>query len=332
MRALVLGLAAVLAFLALATTVRTTDVLVGSVDAVRVGTATVSSCAEHGPVGRWGFGTSYECTADVRWNDGRTEQLTFPPGQLEPGEREVAVFQSNTGPGRNDSARWFLAGPLASMVLALLTLWLVVAMVLALLPGRKNRQKQEEWPVTKDDLKATPVTRRVRRLRLFAWLGLATAVAEGLASMPFFDAPRKVGVFSSPWPQLEDAWLVDLPSGVLAGFAVLVAAGIGLIAESVHKDGARLVRYGQPYLDTKKQVPSGGTSWVPTALIAALALGALVKVVVALPANAPLVVWLAGSRDALVLLTILTVTICTRQSAKDMVAQLMRRSMEPKPR
>ncbi|NKE56136.1 hypothetical protein FXN61_04535 [Lentzea sp. PSKA42] len=110
MRALAFGLAAVLAFLALATTIRTTDVLVGSVDAEQVGTATVSSCTEQGPVGRWGVGTSYGCSADVRWEDGRTERLSFPPGQLEPGERDVAVFRSNRDPGLNDSGRWFLAG------------------------------------------------------------------------------------------------------------------------------------------------------------------------------------------------------------------------------
>ncbi|NKE56135.1 hypothetical protein FXN61_04530 [Lentzea sp. PSKA42] len=209
------------------------------------------------------------------------------------------------------------------MALGLLTLWFAGAAALSLVPARNGQKKPDgQWPVTKEDVKATPVTRRVRRLRLYAWLGLATAVAEGLASMPFFDAPRRVGAFVSPWPELERAWLVDLPSGVLAGFAVLVAIMIGLIAESVHKDAARIVRYGQSYLATKKQVP-GGNSWVPTALIAALAVGAVVKAVVAMPGNAPLAVWLAGGRDALVLLALLAITVRTRQSAKDMVAELV---------
>ncbi|PWK82342.1 hypothetical protein C8D88_114213 [Lentzea atacamensis] len=324
MRALAFGLAAVLAFLTLATTIRTTDVLVGSVDAKRIGTATVTSCTKHGPVGRWGVGTSYGCTADVRWEDGRTEQRAFPPGQLAPGDRDVAVFQSNRDPGLNDSGRWFLAGPLAAIALGLLTLWMLLLTVLSLVPSKSGRKRQDEqWPVTRDEVKAAPVTRRVRRLRLYAWLGLVAAVAEGLASMPFFDAPRRVGAFVSPWPELEDAWLVDLPSGVLAGFAVLVAAVIGLIAESVHKDAARIVRYGQSYLGSRKQVPGGGGSWVPTALIAALVLGAIVKVVLAVPAHAPVAVWLAGSRDALVLLALLIITVCTRQSAKDMVGQLV---------
>ncbi|MFI6097559.1 DUF6346 domain-containing protein [Lentzea sp. NPDC051213] len=323
MRALAFALAAVLAFLALATTIRTTDVLVGSVDAKRVGTATVTSCTEHGPIGRLGLGTSYGCTADVRWDNGPAEQLAFPPGQLEPGQRDVAVFRSNRDPGLNDSGRWFLAGPLAAVVLGLLTLWLAFAAILSLVPGRKSKKAEEKWPVTKEEVKATPITRRVRRLRLFAWLGLATAAAEGLASTQYFDAPRRVGEFVSPWPELSRAWLVDLPSGVLAGFAVLVAVMIGVIAESVHKDAARIVRYGQSYVDTKKQVLGGGTSWVPTALIAALATWAIVQAAFALPGHAPVAVWLAGGRDALVLLALLAVTVFTRQSAKDMVAQLV---------
>jgi hypothetical protein len=322
-RALAFGLAAVLAFLALATTIRTTDVLVGTVDAREIGTATVSSCTEHGPVGRWGVGTSYGCDAEVRWEDGRTERVAFAPGQLAPGEQDVAVFRSNREAGRNDSGRWFLAGPLAAVGLGLLTLWFLAAAVLSLVPPRRRRQQKpdEKWPVSKEEVRATPVTRRVRRLRLYAWLGLATAAAEGLASMPFFDAPRQIGSFVSPWPALEDAWLLDLPSGVLAGFAVLVAAMIGLIAESVHKDAARVVRYGQSFLDSRKQVPDGGNSWVPTALIAALVVGAVVKVLLAL-GNAPAVVWLAGGRDVLVLLALLAITVGTRQSAKDTVAQL----------
>ncbi|SER96684.1 hypothetical protein SAMN05216188_118131 [Lentzea xinjiangensis] len=324
MRALALGLAAVLAFLALATTIRTTDVLTGTVDARRVGTATVTSCAEHGPIGRWGIGTSHECTADVRWDDGTTERLTFPPGQLEPAEGDVPVFRSDRAPGRNDSGRWFLAGPLAVTALGLLVLWFLVGAVLSLVPAKGKKGKgEEQWHVTKEEIKATPVTRRVRRLRWYAWLGLAAAAAEGLASLPFFDAPRRAGGFVSPWPELERAWLVDLPSGVLAGFAVLVAAAAGVVAESVHKDAARVVRYGQSYLDTKKQV-NGGTSWVPVGVMAALVVAAVVKVVLAVPAHAPAAVWLAGGRDALVLLALLAITVCTRQSAKDMVGRLVR--------
>ncbi|WP_191305669.1 DUF6346 domain-containing protein [Lentzea cavernae] len=322
MRALAFGLAAVLAFLALATTIRTTDVLTGALEARQVGTATVSSCTEHGPIGRWGVGTAHGCDADVRWDGGGTERVAFAPGQLEPGEQGVPVFRSTREAGRNDSARWFLAGPLAAVALGLLALWFLTAAVLSLVPSRGGSKKpEEEWPVTKAEVKAAPVTRRVRRLRLLAWLGVATAAAEGLASMPFFDAPRRAGEFVSPWPRLEEAWLVDLPSGVLAGFAVLTAAVVGLVAESVHKDAARIVRYGQSYLDAKK-VPPGGGSWVPTVLIAALATWAIVQAALAI-GNAPLVVWLAGGRDAVVLLALLGIVLATRQSAKDMAAQLV---------
>ncbi|MFD5827352.1 DUF6346 domain-containing protein [Lentzea sp. NPDC060358] len=323
MRAPAFGLAALLALLALATTIRTTDVLLGSVDAVLTGTATPTACSEHGPVGRWGVGTSFGCTADVRWDGGGTEQVRFQPGQLAPGQVDVPVFRSSRAPGVNDSARWFLAGPLAVVALGLLALWMGGAAVLSVVPGRESVKAEEKWAVSKADVRGTPVTRRVRRLRLYAWLGLGAAVAEGLASMPFFDAPRRVGGFVSPWPELEDAWLVDLPSGVFAGFAVLVAVVVGLVAESVHRDAARVVRYGQSYLDSQKPVPHN-TGWVPAAVIAVLVVVAVVKVVLNVPGHAPVVVWLAGARDAVILVALLVVTVGTRQSARDMVAQLVR--------
>ncbi|MFD9703833.1 DUF6346 domain-containing protein [Lentzea sp. NPDC059081] len=323
MRALAFGLAAVLALLAMATTIRTTDVLLGDVDAVRVGVATPTACSERGPVGRWGVGTSYGCTADVRWDDKTTQHVRFQPGQLTPGQKDVPVFVSTRAAGVNDSARWFLAGPLAVVALGLLALWMAGAAVLSVVPGKKSAKPEEKWAVSKEDVKATPVTRRVRRLRLYAWLGLAAAAAEGVASMPFFDAPRRVGGFVSPWPELEDAWLVDLPSGVLAGFAVLVAAMVGLVAESVHKDAARVVRYGQSYLDTKKSLPEK-TTWVPTAVIAALVVVSIVKASIALPSHAPVVVWLAGGRDAAILAALLVITVSTRQSVRDMLGRLVR--------
>ncbi|HUQ59270.1 DUF6346 domain-containing protein [Lentzea sp.] len=323
MRALAFGLAAVLALLALATTIRTTDVLLGSPDAEQVGTATVTACSEGGPVSRWGIGTSYGCTAEVRWDDGSTEQFRFQPGQLRPGQEDAPVFRSTRAPGLNDSARWFLAGPLAVVALGLLALWMAGAAVLSLVPAKKSEKTEEKWAVGKADVKATPVTRRVRRLRLYAWLGLATAAAEGLASMPYFDAPRRLGPFVSPWPEVEEAWLVDLPSGMVAGFAVLVAVVIGLVAESVHKDAARIVRYGQSYLDTKKPVPHN-VSWVPAAVMAVLVAASIVKATIALPAHAPIAVWLAGGRDAFILTALLVITVATRQSAKDMVGQLVR--------
>ncbi|MCT2581544.1 DUF6346 domain-containing protein [Actinophytocola gossypii] len=336
MRALAFGLVAVVGFLLLATVIRTTDVLVGSPDASRMGSATATSCTEYGPVGRWGIGYSHDCAADVRWDDGTIERVDFAAGQLEPGETDVAVFESDREPGRDDSARWFLAGPVLAIGLGLVTLWFtllavatVVTSVVPAKPGRR-REREDRWPVTKEEVAATPVTPRVRRLRLLAWLGLAAGGVEVLASLPYFDAPRRVGGFVSPWPELESAWLVDPPSGVIAGFGALLAALIGLVARSVHEDGARIVRYGQDYVDSKRRDLSGGTSWIPTAIMVALLGWAVVQAVVAVPGGAPAAVWAAALRDAVILLGVLVVTLVTRQSARDMVDQLLPKSTEPR--
>lgn len=339
MRTLAFGLATVLAFLVLATVLRTTDVLVGSPDAERTGAATVVSCTAHGPVGRWGFGTAHECTADVRWTGDGAERVVFPPGQLEPGDRDVAVVDSGREPGRAGSARWYLAGSLATVALGLLTVCLAAATVLSLFSRRlgkrfgRRRDRDERWPVTEADLAATPVTRRLRRVRLVAWLGLGVVAAEALASMPYFDAPRRVGGFVSPWPQLESAWLVDPPSGLLAGCGALVALLAVTVADLLHRDAARIVRYGQTFVDTRPaRTLAGGRSWVPTMMIAALFVWAMVSVARALPGSAPFPVWLAGSRDAVILLTLLVIMLATRQPVKGMIDQLLRKSEEPQPR
>jgi Family of unknown function (DUF6346) len=367
MRALAFGLAAVVGFLSLATVIRTTDVLVGSPEAARTGTATVASCTEHGPVGRWGVGMSTECVADVRWEDGGTARVTFPPGQLEPGDREVPVFESGLDAGRNDSARWTLAGPVLAVVLGLLTVWFAAATIGSLIPRRGSRRaastaepestaestagskaesrtgstveakagsapgEDERWPVSKAEVAAAPVPRRVRRLRLIAWLALGAGGAELLASMPFFDGPRRAGGFVSPWPELESAWLVDPPSGVITGFGVVVAAMVGLIASLMRRDVARIVKYGQPYLDTKRAgTRQPGTGWwVPTVVLVALVVLAVVSAVRAVPADAPVPVWLAGGRDAVVLFALLVIVLATRQSTKDMTERLSRNSREP---
>jgi len=330
-RALAYGLVAVVGFLLLATVVRTMDVLVGPVDAVRGGTATVSSCAEYGPVGRWGVGFSHECVADVRWDDGATERVTFVPGQLEPGDTDVAVVDSGREPGRVGSARWFLAGPVLAIALGLGTVWFLVAAVGMLVPRRRTARPErvERWPVTRAEVAATPVPRRVRRLRLFAWLALGAGGLEILASLPYFDAPRRVGGFVSPWPELESAWLVDPPSGVIAGFGALVAVLVGAAARSVRQDAARIVRYGQDYVDTKRVDQKGGTSWVPALVLVALLGWAVVRAVTTVPGGAPAAVWAAGLRDAVFLLAVLVVTLATRQSTRDMVDQLLPKSREP---
>ncbi|OLF14018.1 hypothetical protein BLA60_02235 [Actinophytocola xinjiangensis] len=339
MRALAFGLATVIGLLLLATVVRATDVLVGPPEADRTGTATVTDCTTYGPVGRWGVGTSHECRADVRWDDGVTGTVTFPPGQLAPGERDVAVFDSGRSPGANDSARWTLAGPVLSIALGLLTVWFAAATIGLLIPRRPRDQRpdrrrdkpDERWPVTKAEVARAPVPRRVRRLRLIAWLGLGAGALEVLASLPLFDAPRRVGPFVSPWPELESAWLVDPPSGVITGFGALVAVIAGLVASSVHTDVARIVRYGQPYVDSRRVRPAsaGRWSWVPVAVLAALGVLAVVSAVGALPADAPAAVALAAGRDAILLFSLVAVVLATRQSAREMATEVLRNSWEP---
>lgn len=55
--------------------------LAGSGPAVdKVGTAAVTACREYGPVSVRGFGYTYECAAEVRWADGKTEHREFPAG------------------------------------------------------------------------------------------------------------------------------------------------------------------------------------------------------------------------------------------------------------
>jgi hypothetical protein len=323
-RVLALFSAAVVAFLLLATVLRVTDVLVGSPDATRTGTATVTSCTEHGPVGRWGLGLSFACTARVSWTDGGTERVEFPPGQLGPGERDVPVYESGREPGRNDSARWFLAGHVAVIALALLTLWLTVAALGSLVrvrPGPR-RERVDPWPVTRAEVAATPVPRRVRRLRLLAWAGLGAGLLEVLASIPLFDAPRRLGSFVSPWPELERAWLLAPPPGLITGFGALFAALAGLVASAVHRDAARILRHGRPYVDTKRP-GTGGASRIPTVVLTGLAGWAVVSAVRAVPAQAPVYVWVAAGRDALFLVALLVITLRTRQSAAEMVEQVI---------
>ncbi|OLF16291.1 DUF6346 domain-containing protein [Actinophytocola xanthii] len=324
MRALALFPAAVVAFLLLATVLRMADVLVGSPDATRTGTATVTSCAEYGPVGRWGLGVSFGCSAEVRWTGGGTERVVFPPGQLAPDERDVPVFESGREPGRNDSARWFLAGHVAAVAMALLTLWFTLGALGSLVRVRPARrgERPDPWPVTGAEVAATPVTRRVRRLRLFAWAGLGAGLLEVLASVPLFDAPRRLSAFVSPWPELERAWLVAPPAGLVTGVGAGFAVLAGLVASAVHRDAARVLRHGQPYLEARRP-RTGGTSWVPAAVVAALAGWAVVSAVRALPADAPAYVVLAGARDALFLVALLVIMLRTRQSAQGMVDQLM---------
>ncbi|WP_199434942.1 DUF6346 domain-containing protein [Qaidamihabitans albus] len=112
-RALLWCLALLLVLLGWATVSR--SISGGGPEVERVGTASVHECTEYGPVSRYGLGTTYRCTADVRWSDGDTERLAFPPGQLRPGDAGSPVpvyldvaegLREESSLGRNDSARF----------------------------------------------------------------------------------------------------------------------------------------------------------------------------------------------------------------------------------
>lgn len=337
MRVLAFALATVLSFLLALTVLRTADGFVAAAEVAKTGTADARECTEHGPVGRWGLGISYGCRADVRWDDGAVEQREFVPGHMRPQDTDVPVFltessrSSKAEAGRNDSARWIIAGTVGGYGLFALTLLLAFNTLFRLWflvrpsTGRTTGRKPEEWPITKAEIAAVPVPRRVWRLRMLAWLALAAAVLDVVASIPRFDAPRQVGTFVSPWPHLSSSWMIDSPSGVIAGFGAFGALVLWGISASMRKDAARIVRYGKPYVDKKSANLRGGQSWVPTVILLVLPAWAVVKVVRAVPADAPAFVWFASSKDMLVLLAALVITVCTRQSAKDMAAQLVRK-------
>lgn len=343
MRVLAFALATALSFLLAVTVLRTADGFVAAAEVAKTGTADVRECSEHGPIGRWGFGVAYTCRAEVRWDDGTVEQREFVAGQLRPGDKAVPVFltkasrTSKAEAGRNDSARWIIVGTVGGYGLFALTLLLAFNTLFRLWflvrpsSGRTTDKKPEEWPVTKAEIAAAPVPRRVWRLRLLAWLALAAGALDVLASIPRFDAPRQAGAFVSPWPHLGSAWVIDAPSGLIAGFGALVALVLWSMAASMRKNAARVVRYGQPYVDAKGANPRGGQSWIPTVILLTLAVWAVVKVVRAVPADAPALVWFASSRDALILLAVLIIIVRTRQSAKDMVTRLSQKSPEPQP-
>jgi hypothetical protein len=356
-RAVVLSLAAVVAFLLTTTAMRTMDVLVGPPAAVATGTASVVSCVEHGPVGVWGFGTSYGCGADVRWDGGRVEHLDFVPGQLRPGDSGVAVYRSAergapANPGRNDSARWFVAGRAATVVLALLTFWFVAGALASLWqslwrrfrPARPEPAITEEWPVTKAEVAAAPATRLLWRLRLLAVVCVGAGALEVLASIVRFDAPRRTGGFVSPWPHLGSAWLVDPPSGTFLVVGAVGAVLCLLMAGIVRRNAARVIRHGDPYLDSTRHCteragrspkPGGSSPTGPgrfgltgTFLLAALTAWAAVSAVRATPPGVPLPVWFASSRDVLILLALTVTWFVTRQPTAQMIEQLRQRHFE----
>jgi Family of unknown function (DUF6346) len=271
-RALVWCLAFVLGLLTFATVSRVT--YGGDPEADRLGVATVDSCAEYGPLGVYGFGTTYRCTAEVRWSDGRVEQREFAPGQLSPSERDVPVYLDNpdgrgtTYLGRNDSARFSALSLPATLAIGFAVIALGIGAIYTAYrvfrpqPGPRRsgpvhtragqqrlagRRIAREWPISDADRVAAPTPKIVVRMRLLsAWCALVVLLVP-LSTIPRFDAPRALR-FVSPWPQIERAFLVDLPAPAAVILGLILAVLFFAMAGGARVDAARVVRYGADYL------------------------------------------------------------------------------------
>lgn len=343
-------LATLVCLLSLSTMLRVTDGLSGSPDALHLGTARVQSCTEYGPISQWGFGTTHGCTAEIRWDDGETETREFVPGQLTPADMgtEVPVFESSDGrtlapsPGRNDSAQWTFLGRTAFVLLALLLVILVIRTLVALFHSGRTEEDRDDkkWPVTRQDKAAVPITRPFFRSWGLAAVLFGAIGLEGVSSIPLLDAPR-ADPFVSPWPVIEEAWLLNPPFlfFVMLGMPVaLVFLGMPFIGRTDH---ARLIRYGEGYLNEKvpgkkkrkvkaelerlaaKRGQQRRTSiGIAVAFVLAGTWG-FVEVVLTIPGSAPPLVWFAASRDAIILFAIGVVLLATVEAPIDRIRRLL---------
>ncbi|WP_146240109.1 DUF6346 domain-containing protein [Prauserella flavalba] len=338
-RVLVWWGALVLGLLVWATLARITDG--GGPEADLLGTAEVADCTEHGPVSTYGFGTTYTCSAEVRWSDGTVEKREFPAGQLSPADAGTPVpvyldlgegYRSTTELGRNGSARFADTGILVTIAFGLLVVVLGVGALYQTYrlfrpetdaderPRPARGRKAEQWPVTSADLAAAPASRLVLRLRLLSLWCVVAAVAVALSSVPRLDAERAPG-FVSPWPQIQRALLVDVPTFGAVLFGGILAVLLFGLTRVAQADAARVRRYGAAYL--ARGLPGKGSAEkkvnrrlaaiaavhrrnrvvaaaVGLALLA-LAAWAGARAAAEIPADAPLAVVLACLRDTVLL-------------------------------
>lgn len=369
-------------FLAAATLGRVMDSVSSSPEATSLGTAVTRECTQHGPVSIYGIGTTYTCVADVRWDNGLTERQEFPAGQLSPANlgQPVEVFLvlhdgRGSGPeyGVNDTAKWAVAGMVPTMVLVLATgialLGAAIRAYQVLRPGaldgprkdetsangngngngkgkrgRGRRSAKDLWPLTKSEEKAAPWPRVARRLLALSLLSVVGVVLHVVATIPLYDAPRAVD-FVSPWPQIEQAWLVRPPD-----FGVIIIGGILafvllIMALQARTDGARVIRYGKPFLVHPRSVDDVDVEEEAAvqlrllemrkrgAVVRGFLLGAAVvgigayaafRAVAALPAHPPTLVTIGALRDAALLCVLGLVLLATVQSKYDRLSWLLR--------
>ncbi|MBN6037503.1 DUF6346 domain-containing protein [Amycolatopsis sp. 195334CR] len=339
-KALAWCLALVLGLLAWSTVARVT--YGGDPVADRLGVATVTGCAEHGPIGPHGFGTSYTCQADVRWSDGETEHAEFPAGQLEPGERDVPVYldtsesgRADTTLGRNDTAKYSAVRLPAVIGFGFLAVVLALAAAVSVYRVFRPEERAEakEWPVTRAERKAI----RIPRLQLLvAWLVAAVAYTV-LATIPRYDAPRGEGSFTSPWPQIEQTLLVDPPATGVVIIGLILAVLVWVIFSSVRTDAARVRRYGAEFLardQRKKPVAAerpkrGAAGLVIGLLLLAVAAWGTIRVI-STGTAAPFPVWLASARDAVLFACLGALWLATAETSHQRIARLLAEHAGPR--
>ncbi|GAB2757236.1 DUF6346 domain-containing protein [Amycolatopsis magusensis] len=337
-KALAWCLALVLGLLVWSTVARVT--YGGPPEADRLGSATSTTCTEHGPVGLRGFGTSYTCQAEVRWSDGETEVAEFPAGQLRPGKRDVPVYldtaesgRAETTLGRNDTAKYSAVRLPAVLGLGFLVVVLALGAGIAVYrvfrPDEAEQAKRGEWPVSRAEVKAV----RIPRLQLLAgWFVFAVAYTV-LATIPRYDAPRGEGTFTSPWPQIERALLVDPPATGVVIIGLILAVLVWVIHSTVRADAARVRRYGPAFLarDQRKKPerPKRGAADLGFGLVLlAVALWGTIRVFTSGIADAPLTVWLASARDAVLFACLGALWLGTGETAHQRIARLLAEHQE----
>jgi hypothetical protein len=101
-----------------------------------------------------------------------------------------------------------------------------------------------------------------------------------------------------------------------------------LMAGTVRRNAARVVRYGDAYLERTRRQKPGRSGLIGTVLLAALTAWAAVCAVRATPSGVSLPVWFASSRDVLILLALTLISLVTRQSTAQMIEQLRQRHHE----
>lgn len=367
-RAVVWLLLLLAGLLAWATVVRVTDGGGPSVD--RLGTATVVSCAGHGPVSQYGLGTTYRCIADVRWSNGETEREEFPPGQLSLADigHPVPVYleipdgtRGHLVLGRNDTARYSAIALPVTLGLGFVVIALGIGALHAgfrVFRPRSSEQPREirtrgaeqrkaaerenrRWPVSPEDREAAGIPKITWRLRLLAaWCVLAVLYAV-LATIPRFDAPHALQ-FVSPWPQIERALLVDMPTAAFVVLGLILALLLAAMAGASRTDAARVVRYGTAFLMrhikgsadaqlhelAKRQRGQRVIAYAVGAAFLALAVWAAIRAGRAAPSSGPVLVWLACLRDAVLFTALGAIWLSTFETRYQRLERLLRRHKE----